>query len=64
VALGTLGTVGALGVVSNTGLNDYPPGPFIVLSLFGIFTITWFIRQNFKPRCAGRRRQWNPEHVH
>ena len=50
VGLGIIGTVLPLLLVSNTELRDYPSGPFIVLGLFAIFTLTWIFRQFYKPR--------------
>jgi zinc transport system permease protein len=50
IALGVAGTVAALLLVSNTDLRSYPSGPFIVLALFAIFTITWVVRHHYKPK--------------
>lgn len=50
VAVGIVGTVGAVVLVGNTALEDYPSGPFIVLALFGMFTATWIVRHFYKPR--------------
>jgi zinc transport system permease protein len=53
LVIGTVGTCAATWAALVAPFNKYPPGPLVVLPLFGVFAVVWGWRQFVKPKVVG-----------
>lgn len=58
--IGTLGSAVATWAAMFPPFDKYPPGPLVVLLLFGVFVVVWVWRTFFKPRPVETARTGEP----